>query len=585
MAINFNAPSQVRPYANLGAFPATGAVKTIYIAEDTNYIYRWNGTVYIEISVADLVGYVPYTGATQDVNLGAYDAYVNKLWLYDAVNDNYGSVHFTDTDFHIEDADGHKMLVIEDGFMQIHKTDTIQSNLFTSGLTATRDHYLPDASGTIALTSDLAGYVPTSRTLTINGVTQDLSADRTFTISTGITIGTTAITSGTVGRVLFEGTGNVVQESANLFWDNTNGRLGIGTSSPLQIGHFYNTAVADLYVQIQTTQSRTSGLYTQNLGAKWFTGTQYGAVNAYQIVDETNNRIQFTAFNDGNAQFATINSSLGVKLAVRGLGSTSSTKAFLVQNSSATDLFTIWNDGNIGVNTSVNSGYKVDINGTLRASVSTGGTGFTLTSTVSANPGNFSITANATAIGSFGDFTMSTPNGTRFFIGGNYATIFTSTNNVTINPALIVGGNLTVNGGGTSVISTNTLFLGATSNTSTSLFWTTGGSVEAKILWRLNNLGSYGRTDLFLCINNSATSTVATISDARVAFLSNGNVLVGSTTDISSSKFTIQSTTQGFLPPRMTTAQKNAIVSPVAGLQVYDTTLNLMSYYNGTMWI
>jgi len=42
---------------------------------------------------------------------------------------------------------------------------------------------------------------------------------------TGITIGTTAITSGTVGRVLFEGTGNVVQESANLFWDATNNRL------------------------------------------------------------------------------------------------------------------------------------------------------------------------------------------------------------------------------------------------------------------------------------------------------------------------------------------------------------------------
>jgi hypothetical protein len=222
MAINFNAPSQVRPYANLGAFPATGAVKTIYIAEDTNYIYRWNGTAYIEISVADLVGYVPYNGATQDVNLGAYDAYVNKLWLYDAVNDNYGSTHYTDGNYHIEDADGHKLLVIEDGFMQIHKTDTIQSNLYTSGLTATRDHYLPDASGTIALTSDLAGYVPTSRMLTINGTAYDLSADRSWTISTGITIGTTAITSGTVGRVLFEGTGNVVQESANLFWDNTN---------------------------------------------------------------------------------------------------------------------------------------------------------------------------------------------------------------------------------------------------------------------------------------------------------------------------------------------------------------------------
>jgi hypothetical protein len=47
----------------------------------------------------------------------------------------------------------------------------------------------------------------------------------------------------------------------------------------------------------------------------------------------------------------------------------------------------------------------------------------------------------------------------------------------------------------------------------------------------------------------------------------------------------IDSTTQGFLPPRMTTTQKNAIASPAAGLQVYDTTLNQMSYYNGTTWV
>jgi hypothetical protein len=34
----------------------------------------------------------------------------------------------------------------------------------------------------------------------------------------------------------------------------------------------------------------------------------------------------------------------------------------------------------------------------------------------------------------------------------------------------------------------------------------------------------------------------------------------------------------------MTTTQKNAIASPATGLQVYDTTLNQMSYYNGTTW-
>jgi hypothetical protein len=67
----------------------------------------------------------------------------------------------------------------------------------------------------------LSAYTPTSRALTINGVTQDLTANRSWTISTGVTIGTTPITSGTVGRILFQGVGNVVQQSTNLFFDST----------------------------------------------------------------------------------------------------------------------------------------------------------------------------------------------------------------------------------------------------------------------------------------------------------------------------------------------------------------------------
>jgi hypothetical protein len=43
-------------------------------------------------------------------------------------------------------------------------------------------------------------------------------------------------------------------------------------------------------------------------------------------------------------------------------------------------------------------------------------------------------------------------------------------------------------------------------------------------------------------------------------------------------------TTLGFLPPLLTTAQKNAIPSPPAGLLVFDTTLNAPSFYSGTAW-
>jgi hypothetical protein len=50
-----------------------------------------------------------------------------------------------------------------------------------------------------------------------------------------------------------------------------------------------------------------------------------------------------------------------------------------------------------------------------------------------------------------------------------------------------------------------------------------------------------------------------------------------------SSIFAIDSTTQGFLPPRMTTTEKNAIATPAAGLVVYDTTLNKLCVYT-TAW-
>jgi hypothetical protein len=46
----------------------------------------------------------------------------------------------------------------------------------------------------------------------------------------------------------------------------------------------------------------------------------------------------------------------------------------------------------------------------------------------------------------------------------------------------------------------------------------------------------------------------------------------------------IRSGIRGFLPPRMTTTQKNAIASPATGLVLYDSTTNKLQCYNGSTW-
>lgn len=57
----------VLEYANLAGFPASGTSGIIYVALDTNKVYRWSGTVYVEISAAP--------GSTDAVPEGAVNKY------------------------------------------------------------------------------------------------------------------------------------------------------------------------------------------------------------------------------------------------------------------------------------------------------------------------------------------------------------------------------------------------------------------------------------------------------------------------------------------------------------------------------
>ncbi len=59
---------------------------------------------------------------------------------------------------------------------------------------------------------------------------------------------------------------------------------------------------------------------------------------------------------------------------------------------------------------------------------------------------------------------------------------------------------------------------------------------------------------------------------------------IGTNTPDASASLDVVSTTTGFLPPRMTTTERDAIASPAAGLEIYNTTTNTPEYYNGISW-
>jgi hypothetical protein len=64
-----------------------------------------------------------------------------------------------------------------------------------------------------------------------------------------------------------------------------------------------------------------------------------------------------------------------------------------------------------------------------------------------------------------------------------------------------------------------------------------------------------------------------------------GNVSIGSTaTEVTSAIFNVPSTTKGFLPPRMTTTEKNAIATPAVGLIIFDVTLNKLCVRGVSAW-
>jgi hypothetical protein len=133
---------------------------------------------------------------------------------------------------------------------------------------------------------------------------------------------------------------------------------------------------------------------------------------------------------------------------------------------------------------------------------------------------------------------------------------------------------------------------GSTSATTSLLVQNSAGfsaiTVTDDLKVNINSL-VFGGNNGYIGINNSpsidtALRNIRTDAGTSPLSISTGEVGVGDTTTYASAIFAIGSTTRGFLPPRMTTTQRDAIVTPATGLSVYNTTLGTMDTYDGATW-
>jgi hypothetical protein len=83
-------------------------------------------------------------------------------------------------------------------------------------------------------------------------------------------------------------------------------------------------------------------------------------------------------------------------------------------------------------------------------------------------------------------------------------------------------------------------------------------------------------------IKRIITLTVLAIAFSNSVF---SQVGIGTINPHASAELDVTSTSKGFLPPRLTTEQRNLISGPASGLTIYNTSLRCLDTYNGVIWI
>ena len=154
----------------------------------------------------------------------------------------------------------------------------------------------------------------------------------TSVLGSGNIVTPTTSPSGVAGAIQFSDGSAFASDAANLFWDDTNNRLGVGTNAPsstteIQIQSIYSTigSNANLYLTSALTSAGIKiGASGSGAGCT-IQATQSGGGTAFNL-----------ALNPFGGSVNIGNSNLGASLGIKGSGSTSATTSLLVQNSNGT---------------------------------------------------------------------------------------------------------------------------------------------------------------------------------------------------------------------------------------------------------
>jgi len=253
--------------------------------------------------------------------------------------------------------------------------------------TGNNGKYLTTNGSTLSwATIDLTGYVPTSRTLTINGTSYDLSANRSWSVGTvtsvdlsvptGLSISGNPITdSGTLAISLAAGY-SIPTTASQTNWDTAytfvngfpsqtgnSGKYLTTDGSTFSWGTVSTSNIYNADGTLTGNRTVTSGGFTLNFtGSVGIGGTPTGSYGKLSVFGGISMK------NDNNAKLEIGRFSAGSPSSYIKLG-TSSDGLRINNAAETTDIMTLFNNGNLLLDsgiTLVDTGYKIDANGTSR---------------------------------------------------------------------------------------------------------------------------------------------------------------------------------------------------------------------------